>query len=220
MEDQKAPEIEIEGGEPAPTPEPTPEPEPEKEPEHIDHKAELEKLKANDTTPESKYSEEEKAKRALYFNAERAKELGIDPAEVLGIKPQDTSKTDDPRSIIREELAERDARALAESEEEFQHMKYYMDRGLSVEDAHILANKGKLKRSIDEAKRGSVQFAKLPPTHRVERQDVPERSAEEQAVLQRRGLQFNPKTGTWQGRFTEEYWDQSEGRWVSRKLKR
>src|ERR1700687_1927122 len=49
-----------------------------------DAKAALSAAKA--PSPQSKYTEKEKAAHALKANAERAKELGLDPADILGVK--------------------------------------------------------------------------------------------------------------------------------------
>lgn len=62
-------------------------------------KVELERVK-------SKKTPQEKAKDSLYFNAQKAKELGIDVAEVLGIKPKEEVVDEDEKPITRKELEE------------------------------------------------------------------------------------------------------------------
>jgi len=188
--------------------------------EHIDYEAELEKVQNEEAEKkQSQYTELEKAQRALHFNAQRLKELGGDPADVLGVKPQE-AKTDDPRSIVKEELDDRDALARANGNDGmYKLMKHYMGKGLSVDDAYVLANKGKILRSVGEAKRGNVQFAHAPNAQRITSEAVPQRSAEEVQLLARRGLHFDAKTKTYRGKFTEEYYDPQVGHWLSRKIR-
>lgn len=198
----------------------TPE-ESEEEPENIDYEAELNRLKEKEPQKE-KPSELEKAKKALYFNAERLKELGGDPEEILG-KPKKKDVEPDTVDIdakLERKFIERDVQAITESVAEYNLVMFYVDKGLSIEDAHLLANKGKIKRAVDEAKRGNVAFGKVDNGTRIVTEIVPQRSATEQALLQRRGLAWNPKTKTWQGKFTEEYYDKETKTWKSRKLKR
>lgn len=184
----------------------------------IDYKAELERV----SKPQQTRTELEKAERALHFNAERFKELGGDPAEVLKIKPV-VKKNEDPVDVdskVERKFLERDVRAVVKNEDEYNLTMHYVDKGLSVEDAHFLANKGRVLRSVEEAKRGQVRFGTAISEKKPIVQTVPDRSPAEVAVLQRRGLTFNPKTKTYQGKYTEEYYDQTTKSWTSRKLQR
>jgi hypothetical protein len=186
------------------------------ESQDIDYEKELEALERPTRT------ELEKAQRALHFNAERLKELGGDPADVLKIKP--VAKKEDVPDIdakFERKFAERDAQALARNEAEFKLIMWYVDnKNLSIDEAHLLANKGRILRAADEAKRGNVQYGQPVNSKKVVVDTTPDRSPEEKAVLQRRGLSFNPKTKTWQGKYSEEYYDKDQRRWVSRKLTR
>ncbi len=185
----------------------------------IDYEKELAKVEG-DKKPE--LSEADKAKRALFFNAQRAKELGVDVEEAIGIKkPKEASKEDDVDAKLERKFAERDAQAVAGSEAEFKLIMWYVDnRGLSVDDAYVLANKGKLQRAISEGKRSNVTFAKAGGERKVTKAVVPQRSPEEQQLLLNRGLKYNPKTQTYQGKFTEEYYDPTDKAWKSRNLKK
>jgi len=62
-------------------------------------KVELEKVKSRKTP-------QEKAKDSLFFNAQKAKELGIDVAEVLGIKTVEEPVDEDDKPVTRKELEE------------------------------------------------------------------------------------------------------------------
>lgn len=78
------------------TEEVTPEPEVVEDP----LKVELEKVKSRKTP-------QEKAKDSLFFNAQKAKELGLDPAEILGIKPREEEVfNEDEKPLTRKDLLE------------------------------------------------------------------------------------------------------------------
>lgn len=179
----------------------------------IDYKKELEELEG---TKPSK-SELEKAKRALYFNAQRYSELGGDPSDVLP-KPKAAAQPEtDVDKVIDLKFAEREARALAKTEDEYQLIVWRVkNQGLSVSEAHLLANKGKLLKLSSELKRADVKPSLGGGAgQRILEETVPERNAAEVQLLTRRGMQFNPKTNTWQGKYTEEYWNGSH--WLSRR---
>lgn len=187
--------------------------------ENIDYKKELERLEKTHKPKD----EIEKAKNALYFNAKRFKELGGDPAEALGIKKPEpkAENTGDVADVVELKLTEREARSKAKSEDEYNLIMWYVqNRSLSFEEAYILANRGKILRTVEEVKRSKVQIPGAEgagtKSHNV---PIVRRSAEEEKVLQRRGLVFNPKTKTYQGKYTEEYYDHAQKMWLSRKLR-
>lgn len=193
--------------------------------EDVDYAAELERLengKANDTENSSR-TELDRAKKALFFNAKRIKELGGDPDEVLGKKKKDDVATGtDTEKLLDRKFAERDAKAMARNPDELKLIMWYVDnKGLSVEQAYILANEGRLRRTITEIQRSKVKpSGPSAPGRRVVTTTVPDRSPEEKVLLERRGLRFDPKSKTWKGKYSEEYYDPSTKRWQSRKLQR
>lgn len=130
-------------------------------------KEELEKVQRTGKT------EAEKAAFSLRKNADRAKELGIDPAEVLGYKSikQDTTEDDDNKPLTRgdlkkfqQESAAKSALQLADeisSESERELTKYHLQNtikstGNPSEDlrlARSLVNAVKNNRIIEESNR-------------------------------------------------------------------
>jgi hypothetical protein len=182
----------------------------------IDFKKQLETLEL-----EKKPDELEKAKRSLHFNAEKVKELGGDPLEV--IQPElrkDEGELSDVDTVIDRKFAERDARSLAKSDDELKVIMWYVrNKGLSVEESHLLANKGKIANQVSELRRANATPSREGGAGRkVEVTTVPDRTPEEKQILERRGMRFNPKTKTFQGKFYEEFWDGDK--WASRKLRR
>ena len=184
--------------------------------EDIDFEKELENLEKEEEKP----TELQKAERSLHFNAQRVKELGGDPHKIVKPETVETKGGTDVESVVKQQFAERDARSLAKTDAEYKVIMHYVrNKGLSVSEAHLLANKGRIERFAAEVKRSNVATARSSgPGRKVETVQVPARSPEEIAVLTRRGFKINPKTGTYQAKIYEEYWNGSE--WASRKIKR
>lgn len=196
------------------TPE-TPVEEPTPTGEDIDYTKELEAL---EETKKPQFSPQERATFNLQKAAEKAKELGIDPASTLGIEGSPEAEY-----VTKKDLALRDAkveaRRLSRSDGEFNLIMWYVEnRGFSVDEAHLLANKGKLKRSVEEIARANEARPNQGSGagERVPQKKETRQPAETEARLAQRGLKWNPKTGTYQGQFTEEYFDGSS--WKSRKI--
>lgn len=138
----------------------------ESDPEDIDHEEELKALedgKKPDPEPKaSKRSEKDKAVFNFKSISKRVKELGVDPKELLDADEEDEEEDEpsgeDKDFVTKRDLeirdAEKEASKLAKSESEKRHIMWYVtNRNLSVEDAHLLANKGKIKRTASEIQR-------------------------------------------------------------------
>ena len=131
-------------------------------------KGELEKVTRTGRT------EAEKAAFSLKKNAERARELGIDPAEVLGLsveKPVESIDNDDDAPVtigmlkrFQQEGAKKTALQMAEeiqSESERELTKYYLENRIvpsgnptqDLADARELVNAKKNARILEEAAR-------------------------------------------------------------------
>mgnify|MGYP001562942704 CR=1 FL=1 len=214
------PEENKEGLAPTPTSEETPEEKPEtpveepkETPQDIDFKKELEALEGE--KPPTK-NELDKAKRALHFNAERVRELGGDPTEIIEPKKPDEQKD----YVTKLDLARLEARQFARSEDELKLIMWWVEnKGLSVEDAHLMANKNKIKSTFEELKR-----VEKPPIgsdgtagRKMQTSTVPPMPRDQQEILRRRGFSFNPKTNTYDARFNRYRYDETSKQWVSEK---
>lgn len=119
-------------------------------------------------------SEIEKAKDNLFFNAKRAKELGIDPAEILGFKSKEDEEVDEddtPVTVgmlrkIQQENASKTALQLADeisNEAERELVKYHLQNtikstGIPTEDLKLsraLVNSVKNSQIIEETTRAT-----------------------------------------------------------------
>lgn len=120
-------------------------------------------------------SEAEKAKDNLFFNAKRVKELGMDPAEILGIKNQEHKSADDindddkPVTLgmfkkMQQENATKTALQLADdipNETERELTRYYLENRIvpsgdpaqDLADARGMVNSKKNAQILEEANR-------------------------------------------------------------------
>lgn len=126
-------------------------------------KAELEKVKT------SKYTEKEKAEYSLKKNAERLKELGGDPASILGTKEEPTEDDDQPvtKAELRKYLASnatKTALQLADeiaNETERELVKHYLENRITpsgdanqdLKDARRMVNAIKNEQILEEQAR-------------------------------------------------------------------
>lgn len=164
-------------------------------------------------------SELEKAQFTAKSVINRIQELGGDPTELIATEKKVEKNTEtDPQYATKHDIARMEARQLAKDEREVNAIMAWVDRGLTVEDAHYMANKGRVKAVFDEMERGSAP--KREATGAGQRKVAPT-APEPDETLQRQwaiaGLVYDPKTKTAKGKFTEEYWNGKK--WVSRRIK-
>lgn len=200
-------------------------PESQEEVKDIDFEKELENL-AKEEQPRDELAKalhaRQKTAKDLSFLDKRIKDLGGTVEEPTIVEKPDTSRfvTVDDLKLLQ---AEGEVSKYAKSDAEKKVILWYVkNKGLSVEDAYLIANKGRILRSQSELKRaeGATPSSASFGGQKEKKPIAPDRSPEDQAVLTRRNLSFDPKTGTWKGKYSEEYYDQEAGRWLSRPLKR
>ena len=138
---------------------PPAEPEKPEGEQDIDFDKELQDLEGSGapaTPPSGKTPEEEKrqAEFALASTAKRLKELGGDPASVIGATPPAPASVDTSKFVTKDDLAQQEANRLARTAGEAKVIMWYVrNKGLSVQDAHLLANKGRLTNAVSEMAR-------------------------------------------------------------------
>ena len=171
----------------------------------IDHKKELEKLE--ETQPPQR-TEVEKAKFTFKKVAERLVELGEDPTDI--VKPKEVKKVETEETDIDSRFAQTEARLeakmeakrLAKTEDEAKHIMWYVEnKGLSVADAHVLANKGRVMSAIDELKRSNVRVEQGSNSsgRKTVIEKTPELAQAQQQDLLRQGF-IKQKDGSWEGK--------------------
>jgi hypothetical protein len=171
-------------------------------------------------SPPPKKTELEKARRALFFNKQRVLELGGDPDEIeQAPKPKDPppppakqpEDQDMSNYVTKDDVAEQIASSVSRSEAETKviiwHYKHSIQKtgnvNKDIENAYLLANKGRINRSFAEIRR-AVESRKAPPITpsrgpKTPQQQTPTLSAGDQATLRRRGYTPRPD-GTWESK--------------------
>ncbi len=168
-------------------------------------------------TPEEvkpKRTEKEKAEFALKSVASRVEELGGDPSKLIG----ETKKEDTSQFVTKRDFAEAEVRKLARSEKEVTAIMAWVDKGLTVEDAHLIANKKRVKTAFAEIERGNVAMKEA--TGAGQKKPVVNSPAPTETQLMQwrtAKMVYDPVTKVAKGKFTEEYFDGKD--WVSRKIK-
>jgi hypothetical protein len=165
-------------------------------------------------TPEKpQKTEKEKAEFALKSMALRVKDLGGDPASLVGTKESDSTQF-----VTKADLTRLEVKRLATSEKEVEAIMSWVEKGLSVEDAHLLANKSRVKSVFSEFERGNVQMQEA--TGAGQKKPVvraPAPSEAQMSMWKVAKMAWDPQTKTAKGKFTEVYYNGSD--WVSRRLK-
>lgn len=192
----------------------------ETKPQDIDFEKEAEELEKK--APKKRTPQEE-IEYNLKKIADRAKEAGVDPLKVLGSK----SKDEEPDAEVsqfatKRDLAIMEAKKLAGSDGELKVIMHWVDRGLSVEDAHYMANKGRVKGVLDEIIRGKTK----PPQgsgesagQKQKANTAPELSRAEHSTLLSRGYKLI-KPGLYQAKFNQQRYDPETGKWVSERIQK
>jgi len=177
----------------------------------IDFKAEAERLER-----ESGSKGKTELEKAIYTRKqidERIKELGGEPPASDIVAPPTEGY------VTKIDLARLEAKQLARSEDELKVIMWWVEnKGLSVEDAHFQANKGKLKQALEELTRRATPQTGSGGGQKQPHVEVPAHPAAH--MLESRGYKFNAKTKTWQARFNEEYFNPQTSQWESRKIAR
>jgi|TARA_Y100000310_G_scaffold280166_1_gene299689 hypothetical protein len=170
-------------------------------------------------TPEDKpkRTEKEKLTHTLKSVGERARELGVDPVEILGGTPEPSDET---QFVTKRQYAHDEARKMARSEAELDAIMKWYDKGLSVEESHYMANKGRVKETFAEVERGNVNLKEATGAGQ-KASSAPESPEPDPNLIfewSKAKMVWDPKTKTAKGKFNEAYWNAEESRWDSRRI--
>ena len=170
-------------------------------------------------TPEQ---ELEQAKFTAKSVAKRIRELGGDPAAAIADEsaPPAPAPIDTSRFVTHDDLAAQEARKLARSEGEYKVIMWHVkNKGLSVEDAHLLANKSRIKTTLSEItrtksavpSRGGAGPGQAPIV------DTDEPVMPDQKTLDRlaqSGMKYDPAQKAFVGKVSALSWVKGRG-WVT-----
>ena len=215
MEEEKIEEIQEEAESPSTSEETSEEESKEQvDTEDTSFTQELEELQKKE---KPQYTDIEKAERALYFNAERLKQLGGDPSKVIKI-PEKKEEY-----VTKEDMAESYARSLAKSDSELQVVMWQYRNGIQrtgnlhqdIDNAYWLAHKTRIRKTYEE-----IERIEKPPVmsggagQRVQRTKAVEMPIELQKVFSRRGFKPN-KDGVWEAKHNKAVFDSVTKQWVT-----
>lgn len=180
--------------------------------------------------PKEPKTELEKAKRALHFNAKRFKELGGDPSEVLGTPPVPPVVVPpaDNTFATKEDLAEQEAGKYARTDAERKVVMHHYRTSIKqsgnivtdIQNAYLIAHKGKIVRSFEEIRRGANvrPMIATPPGRKqpAGAQKSPELSRPEQSIMRARGFAMKPD-GSWESKRYVMKYDPVKKDWITAK---
>lgn len=198
----------------------------------IDYKKELEGLE----NKKPQKTELEKAVFTVKSVIKRIGELGGNPEELLGdVVPKQKKEEDDEEDnkfVTKDEfktLAQSQiiaqAKSMVGSDDELKLVLWHLENSIvktgniteDLETAHILANRNKIKRTMQEiARANGVKENAHGPSGAGQRTPVKiivEMPQANQDILRRRGFTLNAKTGEWEAKFTKVVFNKETKSW-------
>jgi len=197
----------------------------EEDEKDIDFEKELKDLEGTPPVAPSRYTELEKAERTLFFNAKRLRVLQPkDPATPPARAARDEEV--DNRYVTKDDLAEQEAEKLSTTEAQRKVIMHHYQNSIvksgnikaDIENAFYIANKGRIRRSIDEIRRAQdvrPTAASGPGRRPAATPRVPQLSSGDQATLRRRGFKPNAD-GSWEAKRYVMKFSPGKG-WVTEK---
>lgn len=194
--------------------------------EDIDFKKVAEDLDRK--TPRPRRSKEDEIAFNLRKNAERAKEAGLDPRNILGFEENSYEEPRDSQFVTKEDLAQNYAKDLASSSDEAKVIMWHYRHSIQktgniqddIENAHWLANKGKLKSLKEEITRSNVVPPKgaMHTASQMPRIDlIPDLPNSIKGGMGFRVFKF-VKPGLYQAKHNQYRYDQNIREWVYEKI--
>lgn len=212
---------------------PAPTPDAKGEDQDVDFDKELESLENNGApapaTPPRK-SKEEELRQAVFTGkkiAARVKELGGDPSAIIAeeapVEPVAPPPIDTSNFVTKSDLAQAEARKITKSEGEFKVVMWYVNnKGLSVEEAHLLANKNRLKKSLSEATRTRETIASPggggPGADRPIDTEAPQLSPELAQRVMSSGMIYDPVKKAYVGKKFQLRYDSTRKEFVNERI--
>ena len=203
--------------------------------EDADFEKELEALEnGGDNTPapapKSTKSDLEKAIMTGKSIAKRIKTLGGDPAELISDvdadpvpAPAERHDMDTSQFMTKLDFARQEASKLAKSPSELNLIMWWVkNKGMSVDDAHFMANKGKLKKVMSEVNRTQTTVTAKPGGGAGQRPadatGAPELSRVDLLRIQQSGMIYDPAKKAYVGKKVQLRYDDKLKDWVSEKI--
>lgn len=191
---------------------------------------ELKALNGTIVTPPARQerSEVDKATFSFKSQAKRLKELGVDPSTLIedgapaAPEPQVPPAVDTSNFVTKIDLAKTEASKLAKSPGELSVIMWWVtNKGMTVEDAHYMANKGKIQKKIGEVNRANSAVpsngggAGQAAAHVT---DAPEISEADKKRLAASGMIYDPAKKAYVGKKMQYRFDDKTKVWVTERI--
>lgn len=170
-------------------------------------------------------SELEKAEFTAKSVLKRVKELGGNPSSLLEDEPKQPEKpeVDTSQFVTKLDIARAEATKLAKSPSEAKLIMWYVEhKGMTVEDAHYLANKDKIKKIVSEVSRANNAIPANPNggagQRPEDRTDAPELPEVEKRRLTASGMVYDPAKKAYVGKKIQHRYDEKSKQWVTEKI--
>lgn len=195
--------------------------------EDTDFDKTLEDLEKDKPAPKPSRTELEKATFTAKSTLKRIKELGGDPASLLEEerepKPEEKPPVDTSQFVTKNDLARTEAQKIARSPSELKLIMWYVEnKGMSVDDAHFLANKNRIKKITGEIKRATEAVPSNggggPGQRTPEKTDAPDLPDADKRRLIASGMAFDPAKKAYVGKKTQLRYDDKTKAWVNERL--
>lgn len=179
--------------------------------------------------PRDERSELEKATYTAKSTIKRIKELGGDPSSLLGEEPapkppvSTQTEVDTSQFVTKKDMARAEAAKLAKSPAELKLIMWHVEnRGMSVEDAHFLANKNRIRRTLSEVGRGENLIPAAAGAgagqRPEEKADAPELPAGEKQRLLASDMVYDPAKKAYVGKKVQHRFDSASKQWVTERI--
>lgn len=193
--------------------------------EDAEFESTLKDLEAGNEPPKPTRSELEKATFTAKSTLKRIKELGGDPATLLAdevVPPAEKPPVDTTQFVTKADLAEQEVNRLAKSPSEAKLIMWYVrNKGLSISDAHFMANKNRISKLTGEINRSRETTPSLgggAGERGKDRVDAPELSPSEKMTLAQAGMVYDPAKKAYVGKKIQHRFDEASKTWVTEKI--
>lgn len=198
-----------------------------------DFEKELENLENNGGKPpiSPDNAAKDELKQAIFTGksiVKRIKGLGGDARSIMSDDEQPDSTPpvppviDTSRFVTKLDLARADAAKLAKSDAELKVIMWRVEhQGMSVEDAHFLANKGKISKTLSEINRTKAAVPGTgggPGERQADEGKVPPLTELQRKQIERSDMKFDPTKKAYVGKKVQLRYDDTAKDWVVERL--
>lgn len=169
----------------------------------------------------------EKAEFNAKSNLKRYEELGGNPADLLGgeKEPKEAEKPslDTSNFVTKTDLLRGEAEKLARTPTEAKLIMWYVEnKGLTISEAHLLANKGRISKLDSEINRSRTAIPSNIGGGAGQRSadtiDAPELAPEEKRSLLAAGMVYDASKKAYVGKKIQHRFDETSKQWMTEKI--